>query len=223
MDMLSSMDNMVQEVVAPVIHKMQPASMAPLSCQQEVASLCPKARSQVHCLGQNSGAISDNCRRDVGKSVPFLCSGAIDKYCDILKAGILDCLHQHMGDVAGDCKDAILATSKAITALNTVNAATPVPQALLARPVVASGGGASADRERTLDSKLAGLTTKAPSVVSMIKEAEKQAEDQLAKDADKIESLLSQMSEKMVPKPSAASHLVGHSSHSWILSSANLL
>ena len=68
------------------------------------------------------------------------------------------------------------------------------------------------------------------------------SQDQLAKDADKIESLLSQasesklerrhqeaassmlqMSEKMVPKPSAASHLVGHSSHSWILSSANLL
>lgn len=211
MDMLSSMDNVVQEVVAPVIHQMQPASMAPLSCQQEVSSLCPKARSQIHCLGQNSGVISDSCRRDVGKSVPFRCSSAIDKYCDILKAGILDCLHKHMDDVGADCKDAVLATSKAITALNTVKAvATPAPQALLAK----HPDGRASDREKTLDSKLASLTTKGPSVVSMIKEAERQAEDQLAKDADKIESLLSQMSEKIGPKPSAAPRL-GHSHSSW--------
>ena len=67
--------------------------------------------------------------------------------CALLEAGILDCLHKHMDDVGADCKDAVLATSKAdagysstrtgisvlcqaITALNTVKAAaTPAPQA----------------------------------------------------------------------------------------------
>lgn len=238
MDMLSSVNNMVQEVVAPELHKMQHASAAPDSCQKDAVAHCSTARSQVHCLGQHRADISEDCRRDLGKSVPFVCSAAIDQHCDVLHVGILDCLQKYQEELFGDCKDAFLATSKVIQSLNSAvqapkaaTAATAVPTimpvkatpSLLATPLPSQPAQALlgtkpsvvlADRERNLDSqlaKLAGVKLKeAPSIASAIQQAEKQAEDQLVHDADKIESLLSQMSNKI----SKSTPMPLHSGHS---------
>eukprot|EP00435_Cladocopium_sp_Y103_P016621 s2899_g4.t1 len=230
MDMLSSVNNMVQEVVAPQLHKTRHASAAPDSCQKDAVAHCSTARSQVHCLGQHRADISEDCRRDLGKSVPFVCSAAIDQHCDVLHVGILDCLQKYQEELSGDCKDAFLATSKVIQSLNSAvqgpkpaTAATaanlpPLATPLPSQPAQALLGskpsGALADRERNLDSqlaKLAGVKLKeAPAIASAIQQAEKQAEDQLVHDADKIESLLSQMSDKI----SKSTPLPLHSGHS---------
>ena len=213
MDMLSSMSNMVQEVVAPTLHKTLHASAAPDSCQKDAVAHCSTARSQVHCLGQHRDDISDNCRRDLGKSVPFVCSAAIDKHCDVLHVGILDCLQKYQEELSGDCKDAFLATSKVIKSLNsaaqapTLRPQTNMPVAL-SSPSTPSPNQAlknlGALAEHNLDSQLAkfgGLKPTQAPLASAIQQAEKQAEDELIHDADHIEALLTQMSDKISAKP----------------------
>eukprot|EP00434_Breviolum_minutum_P003619 symbB.v1.2.003188.t1/scaffold158.1/size292703/1 len=213
MDMLSSMSNMVQEVVAPTLHKTLHASAAPDSCQKDAVAHCSTARSQVHCLGQHRDDISDNCRRDLGKSVPFVCSAAIDKHCDVLHVGILDCLQKYQEELSGDCKDAFLATSKVIKSLNSAaQAPTLRPQSnmpvVLSSPSTPSPNQAlknlGALAEHNLDSQLAkfgGLKPTQAPLASAIQQAEKQAEDELIHDADHIEALLTQMSDKISAKP----------------------
>jgi len=50
--------------------------------------------------------------------VPFLCSRAIDKFCDVLQVGILDCLSGHLGDLEAPCKDSVVATKHVIAKVN---------------------------------------------------------------------------------------------------------
>eukprot|EP00440_Ansanella_granifera_P029695 gb/GFBE01032255.1/.p1 GENE.gb/GFBE01032255.1/~~gb/GFBE01032255.1/.p1 ORF type:complete len:411 (+),score=100.11 gb/GFBE01032255.1/:1-1233(+) len=191
MDMLSGVNTMMQDVMAPAIHKLDPVSYAPSSCQKDLAAHCAKARSQVHCLGRHSGDVSDNCRKDVGKSVPYLCSAEIDKHCDILQVGILDCLSKYESQLGDDCGDAVRTTSKVIAKLNSAKQQAPASASTKAPH-------AAAERERNLDSKFAAvLTTKGPSLVSAIKKAEQEAEAKLDADASKITALLSQMSNEM--------------------------
>ncbi|CAK8992787.1 unnamed protein product [Durusdinium trenchii] len=115
LDMLSGTQSFGIDMVTPALHKIQHASAAPNSCQKDATKHCSTARSQVHCLGQHRDDISDDCRRDLGKSVPFVCSAAIDKHCDVLHVGILDCLQKYESELSGDCKDAFLATSKVVS------------------------------------------------------------------------------------------------------------
>lgn len=103
----------------PVLNKVPRASRAPKSCQQDVLKHCGKQRSQVHCLGHHQADISDQCRADVGKSVPYLCSTAIDRFCDVLQRGILQCLGDHFKDLDTACADAVNATRRVIARANT--------------------------------------------------------------------------------------------------------
>lgn len=116
MDMLQEMGRDFQEQVLPAIHAAgaQAGRNVPDACGADVKKHCSSARSQLHCLGQHAGDVSEKCRHDVDQSVPFLCSGAIDKYCDVLHSGILSCLEGHTQDLDGSCKDSILATRQAI-------------------------------------------------------------------------------------------------------------
>ncbi|CAK8992726.1 unnamed protein product [Durusdinium trenchii] len=162
LDMLSSVNNVVQDMVTPALHKIQHASAAPNSCQKDATKHCSTARSQVHCLGQHRDDISDDCRRDLGKSVPFVCSAAIDKHCDVLHVGILDCLQKYESELSGDCKDAFLATSKVIQSLNSAVQAPKAQAAQTLQPpkavISSKPSGLLADRERSIDSQLAKFT-----------------------------------------------------------------
>jgi len=118
LDMLGTVDTVMNDVMTPGLHLMASASQAPASCHADLQKHCPRARSQVHCLGLHSDDISEHCEKDVGKSVPFVCSHAIDQYCDVLQSGVLDCLKGHLQTLSPPCKDAVLATSKALAHLN---------------------------------------------------------------------------------------------------------
>eukprot|EP00928_Gymnodinium_smaydae_P010035 TRINITY_DN13769_c0_g4_i1.p1 TRINITY_DN13769_c0_g4~~TRINITY_DN13769_c0_g4_i1.p1 ORF type:complete len:370 (+),score=68.99 TRINITY_DN13769_c0_g4_i1:258-1367(+) len=82
----------------------------PNSCNSDVATWCQGAPSHLHCLGQHADVISDACRSDVGKSVPFRCSSSIDSFCNTLEVGILDCLGARVIELPQECRDAVLAT-----------------------------------------------------------------------------------------------------------------
>jgi len=125
LDMLGTVDTVMNDVMTPGLHLMASASQAPASCHADLQKHCPKARSQVHCLGLHSEDISEPCEKDVGKSVPFVCSHAINELCDVLQGGILDCLKGQLGKLEMPCKDAVLTTSKALSHLNGLR-----PQAL---------------------------------------------------------------------------------------------
>merc|ERR1719424_1825592 len=88
-DMMREMDQAFQDDVLPQARNV---AGAPDSCARELKAHCRGAPSQLHCLGKYASDISDKCRADVGKSVPFLCSDAIDRYCDVMTGGILTCL-----------------------------------------------------------------------------------------------------------------------------------
>eukprot|EP00931_Biecheleriopsis_adriatica_P010729 TRINITY_DN11179_c0_g1_i1.p1 TRINITY_DN11179_c0_g1~~TRINITY_DN11179_c0_g1_i1.p1 ORF type:complete len:398 (-),score=105.62 TRINITY_DN11179_c0_g1_i1:53-1246(-) len=213
MDMLGHVNDMMQDIMFPALHRQQGSSQAPASCHQDLQTHCATARSQVHCLGQHSADVSENCRKDVGSSVPYLCSHAIDKHCDILQVGLLDCLHGHLAELPAECADAVMATSKAITKLNTDKASSSWEKV---REVIGLGPtkttlapASSAEREKHLDSKLAGYTTKAPSMSDAIKQAEQKAEAQLDADAEKITQLLEQMSSQMAKESQKAASSKG--------------
>merc|ERR1719362_1627060 len=99
----------------PAMHQAGGGMKAPVSCRADLQRHCGAARSQVHCLGQHEGDISEACRNDVGKSVPFLCSQSIDRYCDIMQSGILACLSSHLGSLSDTCRDAVTATQRVIS------------------------------------------------------------------------------------------------------------
>eukprot|EP00928_Gymnodinium_smaydae_P032792 TRINITY_DN23665_c0_g1_i1.p2 TRINITY_DN23665_c0_g1~~TRINITY_DN23665_c0_g1_i1.p2 ORF type:complete len:436 (+),score=91.61 TRINITY_DN23665_c0_g1_i1:77-1309(+) len=111
----------------------------PNSCVDDLKTHCQAARSQLHCLGQHADVISAKCSADVGKSVPFRCSNAIDQYCDVLQDGILDCLGKHVSDLPDRCKDAVLATHHVISKANTQKAAVVETSSGAKRESVPSG------------------------------------------------------------------------------------
>jgi len=119
MDMMDDFGMDFQEHLLPAMHG---GSSAPTSCNNDLQKHCSTARSQVHCLGQHKEDISASCRKDVGMSVPFLCSESIDKFCDVLEKGLLSCLGEHTKDLGPACKDAFAATSKVIAKASTNNA-----------------------------------------------------------------------------------------------------
>jgi len=126
MDMLQAMNSDIQEALLPLIHGANRARTAPRSCDTDVQKHCSKERSQIHCLGQHQDDISESCRKDISQSVPFLCSRAIDKFCDVLQIGILECLSGHLGDLEAQCKDSVVATRHVIAKVNTQKATVKV-------------------------------------------------------------------------------------------------
>jgi len=50
--------------------------------------------------------------------VPFVCSEAIDRYCDIMSGGILPCLYGKINDLDSSCRDSVLVTHLIITKAN---------------------------------------------------------------------------------------------------------
>merc|ERR1719161_4742 len=128
----------------------------PSSCSKDLKAHCKGARSQLHCLGKNADTISAGCRADVGKSVPFLCSNGIDRWCDVLLGGILSCLSDHMSDLEGPCKDAVTATRHVITKVNTQKASVVDPSTGEKKSVAPKKS--TTQREALLDASLRGLT-----------------------------------------------------------------
>lgn len=217
LDMLSGVNGVMQNVI-PDIHRVKSASSAPASCHQDLANHCSTARSQIHCLGQHSDDVSESCQKDVGHSVPFVCSAAIDKFCDVMQVGILVCLRSHTGELKDECLDRVLATSKAITKINSAK-----PEASL----LVTGAGAAApwtrgyhfggtpsnsEQERSLDSKLGTLTTKAPSLYEVLSSKEKQAQAKFNDGEKQIQSMLNDMEAAMTKKQATKA-----SENSWLM------
>lgn len=81
------------------------------SCLGDIAAFCAHSFSPLLCLGGHANkGISEACRRDVDKSVPFRCSRSIREWCSAEKGGILPCLDEHLDDVDSPCRSAVAAT-----------------------------------------------------------------------------------------------------------------
>lgn len=128
LDMLQEFGQPFHNEVLPMIHMAGGARQAPLSCRGDLREHCGSARSQLHCLGKHREDISEPCRKDVGKSVPFLCSRAIDRFCSLLEQGILSCLSSHMQEVGRGCRDSIMATQEVIEKVHTQKVSVTDPQ-----------------------------------------------------------------------------------------------
>lgn len=124
MDIMQDLDNSFANEMLPAIQKAASASGEhdPRACQEDIKKNCASTKSHLHCLGMNHNTVSEACRKEVGQSVPFRCSKAIDRFCDVLQTGILACLYNHMQDVDGDCRDAVLTTKHVINKVNTQRA-----------------------------------------------------------------------------------------------------
>jgi len=204
LDMLSNVDALMQNAI-PQIHRVQSASSAPASCNGDLAKHCSTARSQIHCLGQHREDISESCQKDVGRSVPFTCSKAIDKFCDIMQVGILDCLQSHTADLQGDCLDGVLATSKAITKLNAA-----------AKPESVNLGAASAKADASLLAIKAAPTAPSLSGNTLTKSQQERSIDAqlgsfstnaiLSADALKLQSLVGDMEAAVLKTADAREH-----------------
>jgi len=160
MDMLQSVNNALQDTLLPSLMQGSGVKHAPNACRNDLKAHCSKSRSQIHCLGQHTEDISEACRASVGKSVPFVCSKLIDRFCDVLQNGILPCLATHLQDLEPDCKDAVIATRLAINKISTAKDAASTKQndqhvTKMAAPIVSS-----AQHEASLDARLGGLPTK---------------------------------------------------------------
>lgn len=128
MNMLQGLGQSFQSEMLPAIHRAAAASGlgSPDSCLADVKAKCKDSKSQLHCLGQNADTISEQCKKDVGKSVPFLCGSQIDRWCDGLEKGILVCLGEHIDELQSsgqkDCADAVTATHQVIAKVMTQKA-----------------------------------------------------------------------------------------------------
>lgn len=152
-DMMREMDQAFREQVLPVARRAAGEDGLPDSCSREIKTYCKGAPSQLHCLGKHAGDISEGCRKDVGKSVPFLCSDAIDRYCDVLTGGILSCLSGQLPSLEGPCKDAVVTTRHIIKKSNTQKASVTDPKSGQRKTITPQAANPQ-QREASLDAKL---------------------------------------------------------------------
>jgi len=179
MDIMQDLDHSFANEMLPAIQKAARGSgeQDPRACQEDIKTKCASAKSHLHCLGMNHNTVSEACRKEVGQSVPFRCSKAIDKFCDVLQTGILACLYNHMQDVDGDCRDAVLTTKHVINKVNTQKAslvdkstgATKVSTPAMLQDTSKNNAALSAketkDKEARLDAKL-GLSAFSPAAAA---------------------------------------------------------
>lgn len=156
-DMMREMSEEFQQQLLPLAQQAAADDALPNSCGKELKTFCKGAKSRLHCLGQHSQDVSDTCRTDVGKSVPFLCSGPIDKYCDVLMGGILSCLGNRLKDLDGPCRDAVTTTKHVINKINTQKSSVTNPKTGQKHSVVPKTKASLSQREANLDAKLIGL------------------------------------------------------------------
>jgi hypothetical protein len=191
MDMLGQMDPSFAQDLLPIAHRAAGAGHKANSCEPDVREYCRWAPSHLHCLGQNSDKISDKCREDIGKSVPFACSSEIDKWCNILEKGILDCLGVHLKELQDDCHDAVVATHHVISKAKTHKASVTDPVTGTQKVNVPSQKQTPKQREANIDAQLGKKTPDAS------------AEQIDKKMGDIAKEINSKVIEKMVPKISA--------------------
>jgi hypothetical protein len=157
-DLMREMSDQFQQQLLPIAQQAAAEDNLPNSCSGELKAFCKGAPSRLHCLGKHSNDISDTCRADVGKSVPFLCSGPIDAFCDVLMGGILSCLANHLKDLDGPCKDSVQATKHIINKVNTQKASVTDPKTGQKKSVTPKSKTSLSQREANLDAKLIGLS-----------------------------------------------------------------
>lgn len=161
-DMMQEMDGDFRDQVLPMARS---ASGVQTSCSRELKAHCGGTQSappsQLHCLGKHGDDISKGCHDAVGKSVPFLCSDAIDRFCDVMMTGILPCLEAKIPQLEEYtlCRDAILATRKVITKINSQKASFTDPRTGKKKTSIPAAPQSRGQREANLDAKLRGLST----------------------------------------------------------------
>lgn len=175
MDVMQDMDRRFAQEMLPAIHAASP-DRDPRACQEDVKKNCAGAKSHLHCLGLNHENISEGCRKAVGQSVPFRCSKAISRFCDVLQTGILSCLYEHMPDLEPTCRDAVLTTKHVINKVNTQKATLVDPSsgAKKASTPGSDKGTASTQKEASLDVKL-GAKQHAPAAPPATKQNTREA------------------------------------------------
>lgn len=156
-DLMREMSDEFQQQLLPMAQQAAADNNLPNSCSRELKAYCKGAKSRLHCLGKHSNDISETCRADVGKSVPFLCSGPIDRFCDVLTGGILSCLSNHLTELDGACRDSVQATKHIIKKVNTQKASVTDPKTGKKKSVMPKSKASLSQREASLDAKLIGL------------------------------------------------------------------
>lgn len=157
-DLMREMSDEFQQQLLPIAQQAAADDNLPNSCSSELKTFCRGAKSRLHCLGKHSNDISDTCRTDVGKSVPFLCSGPIDAFCDVLMGGILSCLANHLTELDGPCRDSVQATKHIINKVKTQKASLTDPKTGQKKSVSPKPKTSLSQREANLDAKLIGLS-----------------------------------------------------------------
>eukprot|EP00928_Gymnodinium_smaydae_P054498 TRINITY_DN38255_c0_g1_i1.p1 TRINITY_DN38255_c0_g1~~TRINITY_DN38255_c0_g1_i1.p1 ORF type:complete len:250 (-),score=52.35 TRINITY_DN38255_c0_g1_i1:212-961(-) len=120
--MLQHLTDTFTKGLLPSIQRAAREARPKSACDTDVAAMCDNATSQLHCLGQHGGQVSEPCKQEIGKSVPYLCSAPISDLCNVLDRGILPCLADHLDSLEGSCRDAVMATHRLILKLNTQTA-----------------------------------------------------------------------------------------------------
>lgn len=182
-DIMQDLDRSFAQDMMPAIQKAAAGNSDPAACQEDVKKNCAGATSHLHCLGANHDIISEACRKEVGQSVPFRCSKSIDRFCDVLQMGILDCLYSHMQDLESDCRDAVLTTKHVINKVNTQKASLLDPSTGIKKvstPATNIKDSSPTDKEAKLDAQL-GLTPRiaVPRSVTAISPLEAKLDAQL--------------------------------------------
>lgn len=200
MDMLQQMDTSFAQNLLPIAHRAAGTGHTANSCGPEIREYCRRAPSQLHCLGQNNLKISDKCREDIGKSVPFACSSEIDKWCNLLEKGILDCLGGHLQELQDDCRDAVVATHHVISRAKSQRASVIDPVTGTQKVNVPKPKQTPQQREANFDAQLGSSeATKTPGTKSP-----RPSDAQIyAQNGDAEKDIIAKVIENMVPNISA--------------------
>lgn len=108
----------------------------PHPCISEIAKFCQeghdhghKHQSELHCLGLHADEISEACASEVQKSLPFVCSFEISRYCSskhTIDKSVLQCLEDQLDKgfpMDTECRDSVGATRSVLNKMKTQNVA----------------------------------------------------------------------------------------------------
>jgi len=127
-DIMSAMDAAIMAQILPGLQHVQEEP----PCKQDEAKLCPRTvfKSALQCLGKYADQVSEKCKKDVKKSLPFNCADELSggDGCDGVDESIISCLykriHGHIGpggvSVSDACKGSLLVTRSLLHKVNTM-------------------------------------------------------------------------------------------------------